>query len=465
MNHPSTFSFPAMKTTVSLSVLATIALFAGTALAAPAPQDEAAKQKAAELAQLVRDNTNKANDLFREMADSGRKKNYANVTNCYEQIAALLALKEGAPGGISPYRLHMETANALCANFHLRWAGLAAKHYAEAEKAAPTPREKALAMFRSASFEYDVAASDDIKPLVAKIRSALALPELTKSEKLDLIFRYPTRIDPDFDVEAEAWKIAKDEPELHAFYYSHILPGMPREQNSTLDPRKSTERMLEICRKALADPAVSGRSRGQFVDREINALIDLERFVEAEKILVGYASTTNLRSRAEWNKRLGNFYVEQAKRYYLPSYEPTLRKALAAYIEAMLANPHISFVEDPLCSTAMQLKDYKAVEDAVARRIALNKGETNVWCWSQLGRVAYAKEDYAAAAAAFGAAEEKLDRASRRLYAESLNALGRTEETIAQLQILEKEDYRSVKDSTRYYIQYLKKRLEEEKAK
>ncbi len=56
--------------------------------------------------------------------------------------------------------------------------------------------------------------------------------------------------------------------------------------------------------------------------------------------------------------------------------------------------------------------------------------------------------------------EEKLDRASRRLYAESLNALGRIKETVAQLEKLEKEDYRSVKDSDRYYIQYLKKRLQ-----
>ena len=110
----------------------------------------------------------------------------------------------------------------------------------------------------------------------------------------------------------------------------------------------------------------------------------------------------------------------------------------------------------------MSIHDYQAAEKAIARRIEQNKGETNVWAWCQLGRIAHAREDYAAAAAAFGAVEEKLDRPSRRRYAESLNALGRIEETIAQLEKLEKEDYRSVKDSDRYYIKYLQKRLSEE---
>ena len=109
----------------------------------------------------------------------------------------------------------------------------------------------------------------------------------------------------------------------------------------------------------------------------------------------------------------------------------------------------------------MSIRDYETAEKAVARRIEQNKGETNVWAWCQLGQIAHRREDYAAAASAFGVVEEKLDRASRRFYAESLNALGRIKETVAQLEKLEKEDYRSVKDSDRYYIQYLKKRLDE----
>lgn len=433
------------------------------AVAAPAPQDEAAKRKADELAALVRANNETCNQLLRKMAECGRKKDYDGVTNCHAQIAAFLALKEGAPVNVSPYRLHMETARALTGNLHLRWADVAARHFAEAEKAASSPREKAEALFGAAALAYDVAADDDIAPLVAKIRSALALPGLSKSDLLELVFRYPTRIDPDFDVAAEAWKIAEGEPALHARYYAGVLPAKPRGRNDTLDPAQSTERALEICRKAIADPAVGERDRSKFIDREIDALLDLGRDAEAEKLLVDYASTTNQRPRSAWNKRLGDFYVEKARRYYLPSHEPTVRKALAAYREASLASPGDGRPVEAIYTAAMSIRDYDAAEKAVVRRIEQSKGETNLWAWCQLGRIAHAREDYAAAAAAFGAVEDKLDRSSRRLYAESLNALGRTEGTIAQLEKLEKDDYRSVKDSDRYYIQFLKRRLEAEK--
>ena len=347
----------------------------------------------------VRDNNAKAEGLLRAMADHGRKSKYAEVTNCCAQVEALLALGEDAPTCVTPYRLHMATAHALSDKLHLHWAELAANHYADALKAANTPREKAEAILAAGRLEYDVTADDDPAPIIAKIRSALAVPGLSKSDLLDLVFRYPANIDPDFDVKAEAWKIAEGEPALHARYYSGILPATTR--------------------------------------------------------------GPNLKARAAWNIRLGDFYVAKARRYYLPAHEPTVRKALAAYAEASAATPGDSRLVENICRTAMSIRDYEAAEKAVARRIDQNKGETNVWAWCQLGAIAHGREDYTAAASAFGAVEEKLDRPSRRLYAESLNALGRIEETVAQLEKLEKEDYRSVKDSDRYYIQYLKKRLGE----
>ena len=417
------------------------------------PQD--AKQKVAELAQLVRDNTAKADGILRAMAEHGRKSEYAEVTNCSAQVAAMLALKEGAPS-VTPYRIHMETARALSEKLHLHWAGLAAQHYAEALKLADTPRQKAEAIFAAGRLEYDVAADDDPSPAIAKIRSALAVPDLTKADMLDIVFRYPASIDPEFNVEAEAWKIAKSEPALHGRYYAGILPPAPRGQNMTLDPSKSSERTLEICRKALADQAVRGGQREQFLNREIDALLDLGRKSEAEQRLLELAATTDQRSRAMWSKRLGDFYVESARRYYLPSHEQTLRKALCSYTDASIAAPNDGRIAETLCSVALTLKDYLAAENAVARRIEINKGVTNVWAWTQLGRIAYEKKDFASAASAFGAAEAGLDRSSRRLYARSLKALGRIEETIAQLEKIEKEDNRFMKGTDRYYIQYLK---------
>ena len=409
----------------------------------------------------VRENNSKAEGVLRAMADHGRKSNYAEVTNCCAQVEALLALKEGAPTGVTPYRLHMATAHALSDKLHLHWAGLAAEHYAAALKAADKPREKAEAILASGRLEHDLATNDDPAPVIAKIRSALEVPGLSKPDLLDLVFRYPTSIDPDFDVKAEAWKIAEGEPALHARYYSGILPTTTRGPTETLNPDQSVERALEICRMALADPAVGERDRGKFVNREIDSLMELGRDDEVEKILIEHAASTTQKSRAAWNIRLGDFYVAKARRYYLPAHEPTVRKALAAYAEASAASPGDARLVETISKTAMSIRDYAAAEKAVIRRIEQNKGETNVWAWCQIGQIAHAREDYAAAASAFGAVEEKLDRASRRLYAESLNALGRIEETIAQLEKLEKEDYRSVKDSDRYYIQYLKKRLEE----
>ena len=406
----------------------------------------------------VRDNNAKAEGLLRAMAEHGRKNEYAAVTNCSAQVAAMLCLKEGAPS-VTPYRLHMATARALSEKLHLHWAGLAAQHYAEALKFADTPKQKAEAIFAAGRLEYDVAANDDPAPALAKIRSALAVPDLSKADLLDLVIRYPAEIDPDFDVEAEAWKIAEGDPALHGRYYEGVLP-VPRGQNVTLDPSKSAERTLEICRKAIADPAVTGGRRMTFLNREVDALVDLGRKAEAEQRLLELAATTNPQARAAWSKRLGDFYLESARRYYQPSHEPTLRKALCAYTDASLAAPTDGRMAETVCSVALTLKDYLAAESAIARRIEINKGVTNVWAWSQLGRIAYEKKDYASAASAFGAAEAGLDHSSRRLYARSLKVLGRIGETIVQLEKLEKEDSRFAKGTDRYYIQYLGKRLE-----
>ena len=401
-----------------------------------------------------------AENILRAMAEHGRKNEYVEVTNCSAQVAALLALKEGAPANVTPYRLHMETARALSEKLHLHWAGLAAWHYAEAVKAADTPRRKAEAILAAGRLEYDVAAKDDPAPALAKIRSALAVQGLSKADLLELILRYPAEIDPGFDIASEAWKVAADEPALHGRYYEGILPPRPRGQSTTLDPALSSERVLEICRKAIADPAVTGGRRQNVLGREVDALLDLGRNDEAEQRLLTLAATTDQRLRAAWSKRLGEFYVESARRYYLPSDEQTLRKALVAYTDAYLADPKDWRAVDSIFSTAMALKDYQAAESAVARRIEIDKGTTNAWAWSQLGRIAYAKEDYASAAAAFGSAEEKLGLPERKLYAHALKALGRIEEAIAQLEKIEKEDNRFMKSTDRYYIQHLKKRLE-----
>jgi tetratricopeptide (TPR) repeat protein len=113
-----------------------------------------------------------------------------------------------------------------------------------------------------------------------------------------------------------------------------------------------------------------------------------------------------------------------------------------------------------MCSIAMRLREYRAAERAVGRRVEQNKGETNAWAWAQLGRIAYEKGDYAAAAAAFGATEGKLEIENRRLYARSLKALNRIEEAVAQLEKVEKEDNRFRRGTDRYYIQYLRKKAE-----
>ena len=413
-----------------------------------APVDE-------DVATLVRENSAKADKLFREMADLGRYKKHNEITNHYAQIAALLSLKEGAPANATPYRLHMETARALCTPLHLHWAGLAAQHYAEALKSADTPKQKAEAIFAAGRLEYDVAANDDPAPALAKIRSALAVPGLSKADLLDLVLRYPTEIDPSFDKAAEAWKIAENEPELHGRYYEGILPAA-RGQNVTLDPSQSAERTLEICRKALEDPAVTGGRRMTILHREIDALLGLGRNDEAEQRILSLAATTDPRARATWCRRLGEFYVERARRYYLPSHEPTLRKALAAYTDANLADPRDTRTIDALCSISLGLKDYWEAERAVARQIELDKGATNVWARTRLGRIAYGKGDYAAAASAFGSAEEKLEVPDRLLYARSLKVLGRIAEAVAQLEKVEKVDNRFRKSTDRFYIQHLK---------
>ena len=408
----------------------------------------------------VRENNAKADALLREMAEHGRKNRYAEVTNCSAQVAALLALKEDAPANVTPYRLHMETGRALCANLHLHWAGLAAWHFEEALKAADTPRRKADAIMAAGRLEYDVAADDDPAPAIAKIRSALAVPELSKANLLELVLRYPTEIDPEFDIAAEGWKIAADVPDLHGKYYEGILPPRPRGQSTTLSPSLSSEHVLEICRKALDDPAVTGGRRQTLQGREVDALIDLGRDDEAEQKLLTYAATTDQRVRAAWSRRLGDFYVESARRYFLPSHVPTLQKALAAFRDANLADPRDWRAVESIYNTAMALKDYVAAERAVVLRVEIDKGATNVWAWSRLGRIAYAKEDYAAAAEAFGSAEKELDVSNRKLYARSLKALGRIEETIAQLEKVEKEDNRFMKSTDRYYIQYLKRKAD-----
>ena len=140
---------------------------------------------------------------------------------------------------------------------------------------------------------------------------------------------------------------------------------------------------------------------------------DLGYKSETEQRLLELAATTDRRSRAAWSKRLGDFYVESARRYYLPSHEPTLRKALCAYNDASIAAPNDGRIAETLCSVALSLKDYLTAENAISQRIEINKGATNAWAWIQLGRIAYEKNDFASAASAFGAAEAGLDHSSR----------------------------------------------------
>ena len=137
---------------------------------------------------------------------------------------------------------------------------------------------------------------------------------------------------PGLDFETEGRKVVDGDTAARADYYRRVTEpnrfyggiGVKRLEDA-LRKGFSCEHMLALCDEALA--AVTPQDVPLFIGRKSIALTRLERFKEAEQLLLTSAATTNASLRRTYLGMLGDFYADRATRYYAEPYAPMLWRA------------------------------------------------------------------------------------------------------------------------------------------
>lgn len=434
------------------------ALFADDAKpAGPTPQ---------EVQRLVQQNNAKASTFKRALEqipnwhNDKTRRNAEFINSNATELVKLVKLPVGGATIVSEAGIEALVARAYAQPLNLKTYEQAKKHYIEAIRLSTKPSEKANLSWEYADYMYRAAMEGDTGQWNKAKKDAFALAGLEPIDKLNLLIRGI----PDMDLEKEGWKIVEAIPALHARFFAECISSIKRAQGwqndggNMLSYAHSDERRLAIAEKAIDDPKIPSREKGQFYDAKFEALNAMERFAEAEDLLMMRAASTNANQRASASAQLGDFYVERAKRYYSDHEPSLLRKALAAYAVALAHDPKNGGYIRKQVNALMLLKNYdKAIErtDHWVELTRDKKPEREMLkiyaeCW-------YYKGNYEKACEYYDQFDDN-DRQLQRRYAESLYAIGRYDDAIAHI----KRSYNewSFKEANKYYI----KKIEEKKA-
>ena len=448
--------------------------FSPVLLAANPPAKAVAPAKAqpltpGQLRQRVNENNNKVRAAIRELDQACRNakklgdKLPGKVAELTTTILAFPAIPEaeGRPDAITLSSAHRQIGEALADPINLRLIDQAQKHLEEAKRLAKTEEEKAEASFALASFRFRSGRADDLDKCRKEMAASFETAGLSVPRRLDLLKKAcESGIDPDLDFVTLGWKIAEPEHESHWIYYNYALRLLKTagwNQNLRLEAKHSGERAVEICERALRDPAI--RDKRFYLESITGELVNLRRPAEAEQILLSNAATTNANDRHHYSLILGDFYKEQAKRYYDEPYAPLMEKAIAAYTDAGLAWPKDSNSPRKIGATALEIGDYDRAIASFEKAILLEQGKTNRWVAVPLGDAYYGKKDWARATTCYGLSVENLPLPSLMRHCKALYALGRFEETLENLKRYEKRGYSSQKDEARFLIRNIEGKL------
>ena len=323
-------------------------------------------------------------------------KTYVDPLNLEKADEARATLKEAAEKAVRP----MDRANALFALHRL-----------------------AMLTCEDADYEAEVAATkaflDD--PTTAGLSPLEGVRFLR-----DYVWPVYKSLQFDYDIVAAMDRTAGTNGPARTEFYGgprwgavHIMGRMLRD--GSLDPTVSREARLAFVERGLADTFVSNHS--DLPQLKVAALVDLGRSDEAERYILDGIAHTNADLRIGlWYDLLGKFYENASKRYYSKPDAALVQKAIAAYRQALDKNPAQSTLVAlaDLCTAA---GDYDGALEPIEMILAGNKGVTNDVVAVKLGNVAFARKDYASAAAHY-AQVARPDVKTQENLAASYNAVG-----------------------------------------
>ena len=461
-----------IQVAIGFALAATLLPFANSTFAAPAPAKAAApaKPKAltpAELKRLRNDNASKARNVLwqLEQACQNQKRNGSDpIKPLIEKYLEFFKIpeNEGRPTSFTPSYMHRTIADAISSPLNLRLLPEIQKHMDEAVKTAKTPEEKAEANYSRARFMFGNHLDDTPEKHEKIILDTFQDKALSWNRRLDMLRRM-VEYGPLQDIDAEkiGWDIVKDEPKGHYQFYNlmlRVIQVRAWKKYNQLKDNCSTEHIVELCDRAIADPAVDYKLR--FISAKANALVNLRQLDQAEQILLSYSATTNDSLRYDTCMELGEFYKRTAVRYYDDPDAATLKKAITAYAEASLARPRSTRPLFQIGEAALKLKDYDLAIRSYKSAIPLDGGKTNITTAVGLGNAYYGKKDWETAALYYGLYPDRLNVNSTLNYCRSLFILKRYEETAKWLKKYEKlARGGNAKDEARYFQKQVEKFL------
>ena len=424
----------------------------------------------AELRQRIHENNNAVGALFRELSvtcQSGRQLQEKLKPRALETARKILDYlkipeNEGRPTYLSPSAAHWKIGETFTRPFNLHLVKEARGHFEEALRLATTPKEKAEARYSIAALAIRSGQENVLEQSEKELMALYEDKSLPVQRRLDLM-RDAVEYDllPDLDFDTLGWKIAEPEPAAHFCFYEHALRLQTvanRKNANKLEDRYSEEHTVEICNRAIQDPAI--RDKRYFLGMMSNTLFAMRRYDQAEQLLLENAATTNATARHDNNLLLGDLYVKMARRYYDSPDRPTMEKALVAYSVAKLACPKKTDAIRKIATTALQIGDFDQTISACDDVIRLER-TTNRWVSICLGDAYFGKKDWEKAVVCYGPQTQYLPVPSIVKYCQSLYALGRYEETLENLKLFERKGHSSQRDEARYIMQKVEKRMKE----
>ncbi len=373
------------------------------------------------------------------------------------------ALAEGAVAGL--------VGHAFAKPVNARLIGEAKKYLAVAAEKQPGALDRALAKFALLGLEVKTGAEDDYGKNIAAMKAFVEGVDLPPYETVRFLFDtvWPSDYPLDLDYLALADKAAGTNEAARSAFYGDAGGGGYRKmldaaRSDSLDPAMSAEARLAFVERALADPRFTGvNGKAKFVTYKVETMVALGRLDDAEKFLLEGAAKTNAPlDEASWQMRLGDFYKSVSPRYYSQPNAELQAKAIAAYSRAAYDPKPPKNVCATLADLCISAGDYDGARKALEAIVADSRGTTNAATMVKFGNLAYAQEDYAAAAEFYGQVDSP-DLETRGKAATSLYVLGRYDECLPHLEVLASQKNRN--KYTRPYFAYCLQKLKEKSEK
>jgi len=425
------------------------------------------------------------------VSDFGHAANGKDRQAYMDALDKVLYLSTNCPG-MAPEKKLVQLGNygydvAVSMRNHGEAVGWREKQYLDLLKTASEhheqPGRRFSAAFQLAKYRCLNCPDAELPKAEEALRALFLDPKQDAMARLDVLQRmYAEPLTFDFDVLGVAAKIKaqSDDPEVHLKYYtnmnnymSDMYGGWAWNQEQIgfdpLNPAYSYESRLAFTEKGIADPKVVKKlplyyHKAWLLDR-------MERWDEAEQVYLKFLTQTNLRSRADAYVNYARYLEGRAKRFYTPDWMPYLKRALAAYQEAVAldTNPNSpgnwGYLQSAV-DCAIHAEEYGTARSDIDVIIKKHKGQTNNFCRIRLGRIAWEEGDWEGVVASYPGIDvdahpyDKYEFSDRVKIAKALKRLGREEELLDALQVLSKRAKAKWKSYYKFAYDRLKAKLE-----